>query len=165
MTKRKDPRASVLSRLPRAALLLGLTIASTSNADAPPTETTAKTSTIDVTVTTFRNRNGALGCRLFASPAGFASNADGFFAQRRVAIDGPQARCVFTKVPAGTYAVTVLHDENTNGKLDTNLFGAPTEGYGASNNHTHAMSAPSWDESKFVVAASTSVRLSVALRY
>jgi len=31
------------------------------------------------------------------------------------------------------YAVSVFHDENYNGKLDTNLLGIPREGVGASN--------------------------------
>lgn len=34
----------------------------------------------------------------------------------------------------GKYAVRYYHDENLNGKMDTNLIGKPTEGYGFSNN-------------------------------
>jgi len=34
----------------------------------------------------------------------------------------------------GKYAVSVFHDENSNGKLDTNFLGIPREGVGASNN-------------------------------
>lgn len=32
------------------------------------------------------------------------------------------------------YAVRYYHDENANGKMETNLIGKPTEGYGFSNN-------------------------------
>jgi uncharacterized protein (DUF2141 family) len=35
---------------------------------------------------------------------------------------------------AGRYAVRYYHDENMNGKMETNLVGKPTEGYGFSNN-------------------------------
>jgi uncharacterized protein (DUF2141 family) len=35
-------------------------------------------------------------------------------------------------IPAGTYAVTVLHDENSDGKMDFNWIGMPTKGYGFS---------------------------------
>jgi uncharacterized protein (DUF2141 family) len=28
------------------------------------------------------------------------------------------------------YAIAVIHDENRNGELDTNMFGIPKEGYG-----------------------------------
>jgi uncharacterized protein (DUF2141 family) len=38
-----------------------------------------------------------------------------------------QARCDFEDIPPGTYALAVVHDENMNGKLDTNWLGIPTE--------------------------------------
>jgi uncharacterized protein (DUF2141 family) len=41
---------------------------------------------------------------------------------------------IFTNVPIGQYAIRFFQDENNNGKLDTNLFGIPSEGYGFSNN-------------------------------
>lgn len=74
-------------------------------------------------------------------------------------------RCVFEKLPPGTYAIAVHHDENDNRKLDTNLLGIPQEGYGVSNNHIPALSAPTWQESKFTVEAGKTVELSIALRY
>ncbi len=40
----------------------------------------------------------------------------------------------FRDLPAGTYAFVAFADENSNGKLDTNLVGMPTERYGFSNN-------------------------------
>lgn len=40
----------------------------------------------------------------------------------------------FKDLPAGTYAFVAFADENSNGKLDTNLVGMPTERYGFSNN-------------------------------
>ncbi len=47
--------------------------------------------------------------------------------------DGTEARCDFEDFPPGAYAITVIHDENMNGKLDTNWLGIPKEGYGFSN--------------------------------
>ena len=40
----------------------------------------------------------------------------------------------FLNLPDGVYAIAVYQDENMDKKLNTNLFGAPTEGYGFSNN-------------------------------
>jgi uncharacterized protein (DUF2141 family) len=127
-------------------------------ADVPPA-----TSTIDVNVGTFRNTKGWFGCRLYGSPPGFPKEPTP--TQQRLAITGSTVRCTFTNVTAGAYAVSVMHDENGNGKLDSNFLGIPTEGYGVSNNHTHALSAPTWDESKFEVTAGQDVRLGIALRY
>ena len=39
----------------------------------------------------------------------------------------------FNEVPAGTYAVAVFHDENSNGEIDRNFAGMPKESVGASN--------------------------------
>jgi uncharacterized protein (DUF2141 family) len=56
----------------------------------------------------------------------------------------------FEDLPPGRYAVRVMHDENGNGKLDSNMLGIPKEGYGASNN-PRVMRAPHFDEAAFEV--------------
>jgi uncharacterized protein (DUF2141 family) len=83
----------------------------------------------------------------------------------RAAIDGKQAVCAFANLRPGTYAVAVVHDENGNGRLDRNLLGVPSEGYGVSNNRTYSLSSPKWDESKFTVTANEPAVLRVSLRY
>ncbi|MFN7711527.1 MAG: DUF2141 domain-containing protein [Curvibacter sp.] len=118
---------------------------------------------VQVEVSSFRNAKGTLNCRLFTEGSSFP---DGNGARTvRVPIDGAQASCAFANLAAGTYAVAVVHDENGNGRLDKNLIGLPTEGYGVSNNRTYAMSSPTWDESKFVVAPGEPAMLRVSLRY
>jgi len=62
---------------------------------------------------------------------------------------GDSALCVFEKIPAGVYGISAFHDENNNGKLDTNLVGYPTETYCASRNARNLFSAPSFDDAKF----------------
>lgn len=52
-------------------------------------------------------------------------------------------------LPPGRYAVRVLHDENGNGRLDTNVLGMPTEGYGFSNNPRVLMRAATFEEAAF----------------
>ena len=37
-------------------------------------------------------------------------------------------------ITPGTYAISVLHDENLNEKLDKTWYGKPVEGFGISNN-------------------------------
>ena len=71
---------------------------------------------------------------------------------RIVAVNGEGVMpVVFDGIPAGTYAVAVFLDENDNGKMDTNLFGAPKEKYGFSNNIFHLTRAASFREASFVV--------------
>lgn len=58
----------------------------------------------------------------------------------------------FPQLPPGRYAVQVMHDANDNGKLDTNLVGMPTEGYGFSNN-PWLMRKARFDEAAFDLPA------------
>ena len=52
-------------------------------------------------------------------------------------------------LPPGTYAVSVIHDEDNDGKLTTNAVGYPTEKFGFSNNPKVYFSPPSFDKASF----------------
>ena len=144
----------------RAARLVVLitALAADARADAP--------STIVLEVSTFRNRNGMLGCQLYDTQNGFPDKwPSAANMQQRVPVTGATTSCTFGNMPPGTYAAAVIHDENSNNKLDKNFLGIPTEGYGISQNHTHALRRPTWDESKFVVAPQSIVTTRISLRY
>jgi uncharacterized protein (DUF2141 family) len=133
--------------------------------DARPASADAP-STIVLEVSTFRNRSGMLGCQLYDSANGFPDKwPSAANMQQRVAVSGATTSCTFPNMPPGTYAAAVIHDENSNNKLDKNFLGVPTEGYGISQNHLHALRAPTWDESKFVVAPQSVVTTRISLRY
>jgi uncharacterized protein (DUF2141 family) len=53
--------------------------------------------------------------------------------------------------PGGAYAVGAYHDENNNGKLDTNFLGYPTEGYALSNGIRAVMARPRFSDAAFQV--------------
>jgi len=53
-------------------------------------------------------------------------------------------------IPPGEYAISIFHDENDNGKLDTNFIGIPKEPYGFSNNPVIKLRPPTFMEAKFV---------------
>jgi uncharacterized protein (DUF2141 family) len=57
----------------------------------------------------------------------------------------------FENLPKGEYAISLFHDENSNNKLETNLFGIPIEKYGFSNNKIPFFGTPSYDDSKFIL--------------
>ena len=75
---------------------------------------------------------------------------------------GEAATFTFKDLKPGSYAVMITHDENGNGKLDTNAIGMPLEGYGFSNN-PRVMRKPTWDEARFEVTA-TDAAIAVELR-
>jgi uncharacterized protein (DUF2141 family) len=51
----------------------------------------------------------------------------------------------------GKYAVRYYHDENMNGKMETNLVGKPTEGYGFSNNIIGKFGPPPFEKWLFEI--------------
>lgn len=69
----------------------------------------------------------------------------------------------FGAVPAGTYAVSLVHDENGNGKLDTALM-IPREGFGFSRDAPVRMGPPKFERASFAVE-SGDVHLAIRVRY
>lgn len=122
--------------------------------------------TIVLEVSTFRTLKGFLGCQLYATSDSFPDKWQSQVnLRKRVAVTAPTTSCTFADLAPGTYAAAVIHDENGNGTLDKNFLGVPTEAYGISNNCTHALSKPKWDEAKFTVNADTTVTSKISLRY
>lgn len=105
---------------------------------------------IHVTVLNIRNSTGTVACALFESAEGFPTE---FLRTATnvmvIKIRKAQARCDFQDIPPGTYAIAVIHDENMNGKLDTNFFGVPTEGYGFSKDAKALLGVPSFSSASF----------------
>ncbi len=97
-----------------------------------------------------KNSTGTVACALFESSVGFPieflNSATNVMV---IKIRKTQARCDFEDIPPGTYAMAVIHDENMNGKLETNFLGIPTEGYGFSNDARGLVGAPSFSAARF----------------
>jgi uncharacterized protein (DUF2141 family) len=149
-----------IGKLVPALALAASALASHANASDP----SEGGQTITVRVSALRNTNGKLACRLYARSEGFPSEATHLMEQK-TPVEAKSQSCKFARLTPGTYAVAVMHDENDNGKLDTNFFGAPTEGYGTSNNKKHAFSAPTWDDARFALLAGKDATLDVQLYY
>jgi uncharacterized protein (DUF2141 family) len=105
---------------------------------------------IHVKILDIRNSKGTVACALFDAPGGFPTD---YLRSAKnimvIKIRKSQARCDFEDIPQGNYALAVIHDENMNGKLDTNALGIPKEGYGFSNNARGVIGAPSFSAASF----------------
>lgn len=143
--------------LPLALLLLAI-----SPTAAAPDEARQAASLV-VRVGGLRNDVGVLGCDLYAGKDGFPDR--GGFRTATAAIHDGRASCVFAGLAPGTYAVTVIHDEDEDGDVRVNFLGIPLEGYGFSNNRAHAFRAPTWEESSFRLDAGEEKVIDVAIRY
>ena len=124
-----------------------------------PAAATAAASEVVVKVSGIAG-GGEIGCALFGAAAGFPMD-NGAARQLWLPADAAGVTCRFADVPEGAWAVSVSHDLNGNRKVDTNLFGIPTEAWGVSNNARPRLRAPRFDEAAFQVTADRPVALDV----
>ena len=115
-----------------------------------PLESDLKSGSILVTISNMRSTTGKVNVSLFNAATGFPSKPENAVAVQSVSIPSNQVTLRFDNVPFGTYAVACHHDENGNGKMDTNLLGIPKEGYGASKDAVNKFSAPKFEAAKFL---------------
>lgn len=71
----------------------------------------------------------------------------------RMKITGSSLSVEFKNVKPGTYAVSVIHDENKNNELDMRWlpWPKPKEGVGVSNDPDNKAGPPKWEAAKFAV--------------
>ena|SRR5215467_227053 len=107
---------------------------------------------------------GQVFCALYSSSNGFPKDGQKAIARAKSSISNKKATCEFSGILSGTYAVSVFHDENSNGKLDTNFLGIPREGVGASNNAKGHLGPPKFDAAAFHLLGGT-MNLKIEMNY
>ena len=134
-------------RMSRELLAVGLFLLASSSSIAQMKP--AEASLIHVEIVGIRNDKGQISCSLYSSADGFPKKAEKAVAHIVAPISKREAICEFAGIAPGTYAVSVFHDENSNGKLDTTFLGIPREGVGASNDAKGHMGPPKFDAAAF----------------
>lgn len=115
---------------------------------------TAHAADLRIEVTVPAQKQGAVLAALFNQSEGFPRGKP-----LQVAMAQPgdgKAVVQFVGLPEGDYAVSVFLDENSNMKLDANVFGVPTELYGFSRNARSALGPPPFADAAFRVGADAS---------
>lgn len=102
---------------------------------------------------------GAMMVAVFNSAAGW-EDSENPIATGKDSVTGPKVRLIFSDLAAGAYAVKLYHDENSNGSLDTNMLGIPSEGYGFSNN-PKGIGEPDFEEAMFSVDGDTTIEITL----
>lgn len=119
-------------------------------------------STLRVVVSRQKVGKGPVFCDLFNSKTGFPGASPIVGGSQELQAQESTV-CVYEGLPAGTYAMSVIQDENANGTLDANVFGVPTEGYGVSNNVIPATEAPRWSDSVITLDGTSPLEITVKL--
>lgn len=114
--------------------------------------------TINVEVSHIKNEKGSLVIGLYNIEETFPIKTEEY---KSLILDANSTtlKGQFKKIPNGTYAIALFHDENSNEIMDKNFLGIPKEGYGFSNNAKAIFSAPSFDDAKFELNETTTIKI------
>ncbi len=74
-----------------------------------------------------------------------------------------EQQVIFLDIGAGNYAIALFQDLNSDGKLNRNFYGAPTEPYAFSNNVFERFGPPKFADVAFSVNGADSTVLSINL--
>ncbi|AUC85103.1 hypothetical protein CW731_07275 [Polaribacter sp. ALD11] len=122
--------------------------------------TNAQEKTFDLTVNIsgLKSDKGTLMIGIYNKKERFLKNQ---FKGDIVKIENKKSLVIFKNLPKGEYAVSFIHDENNNKKMDTNFFGIPKEDYGCSNNARGFMGPPKYDDAKFQLSENKTIEIKI----
>ena len=143
---------------PLLALTLALPLV---GAGSPPPA--AELTEVTMVVTGLRSAKGQVLACLTALPKGFPDCRKDPAARQAIVPAASTVRIEFGKVPAGRYAVSMIHDENANRKMDMALM-MPKEGYGFSRDAPVRMAPPKFDKAAFDVSGAA-IQQTAKMRY
>ena len=127
-------------------------------------QTTNEKGDLTVKLIGFRNDIGQTCVQLYNNPKGFPGKYANACRIIRSKIKNDHVTIEFQELPYGSYAVSVLHDEDMNNKLELSFLGIPKEGCAVSNNPKIFFGPPSFEDSKFEIQSDTKT-IEIRLRY
>ncbi|HOX81707.1 MAG TPA: DUF2141 domain-containing protein [Chryseolinea sp.] len=121
----------------------------------------AQSASLEVTIKNIKGTEGTIRIGLFKTKEDFLKTA---VTGKAVKANGTEVKVIFENLPYGDYAISVIHDENGNEKLDTKAMGIPKEGFAFGNNAMGTFGPPSFEESKVKVDTATVLQI-ITLKY
>ncbi|WP_369426121.1 DUF2141 domain-containing protein [Croceibacterium aestuarii] len=116
-----------------------------------------------MTVIDLRSAKGLVQACLTANPRRFPDCTGDSHAYSLTVPAGPEVHLDFGQIPAGRYAIALLHDENGNGRADKTLM-IPREGFGFSRDAAVHMGPPKFAAAAFEVGG-RAVEQTIRMRY
>ena len=101
---------------------------------------------LTVSVSDLKTDTGVLKVGLYNTEGTFLKSA---YKSITSEIKSGSATVTFMDIPKGEYAISTYQDENSNGKLDRNAMGIPSEDFACSNNAKGFMGPPEYGDAKF----------------
>ncbi len=104
---------------------------------------------LQIQFTGMRTLNGQILLNIFNEKKDFPDSNKKAYRYAILVLATNKTQITIKDLPYGTYAIAVLHDENSSLNVEKNGLGIPREGVAFSQNAFHAMRAPSFDECAF----------------
>jgi uncharacterized protein (DUF2141 family) len=122
-----------------------------------------ETPSLTLKVTELRSKQGLVHFALFSNADGFPTDTAKALKTGRFPVSEIPLNITLKDLPYGRYAVTVFHDENSNGEFDR-AFGLPKEGFGFSDNPSVWKGAPKFQQADFEFTDTNSV-VEIIMKY
>jgi uncharacterized protein (DUF2141 family) len=121
---------------------------------------------LTVTAVGFRDAKGQALVALFDAKDAWPKLQNARALEKVKPIKDGTVAVTWRDLPPGEYAVSVIHDENENGKLDMRWlpYPKPAEGAGASNDAEATIGPPSWADARFKLTAAGGA-ITIHMRY
>ena len=98
---------------------------------------------------------GRIAAMIFNQEEGFPEDSASAYASLEVEVINERPVLIFSDLPHGKYAVSLIHDVNGNRNLDKNFIGIPTEPFGFSNNKSIISGLPKFRDAAFELSTDT----------
>lgn len=117
---------------------------------------------LTVEVENLRNSKGTVQITLYNKDGSIPDeHYKNYFKMEKVSITNGKSQCTFSNLPKGNYAVNILHDENSNGKIDKGLI-LPKEGIGFSNYYSIGLTnRPNFKKASFELTQNKTIKVKV----
>ncbi len=120
---------------------------------------------VEVTITGIRSDKGQIAIGVFKDNETFQKEdafLDKQFVKKEIA--NGVMKVQFSLDP-GIYGLSLLDDENSNGKMEYNFLGIPKEGFGFSDYYHKGITKPKFDAFKFSLDNDQTRRITIRIRY
>lgn len=116
---------------------------------APAQQPSPGSGTLTVILSGMTSDEGSLVYAIWSGPQGWleTNNID----DGSVPVKDGSSEIRFESLPYGEYAISVYHDLNDNGKIDTGLFRIPKEPLGTSNDAKIRFGPPRYEDAAFIL--------------
>jgi uncharacterized protein (DUF2141 family) len=143
-----------MKRLIGSLVVIGLALGISSEAE-------GFSNRLTINVQGLKAAKGRVCYSLFSSSAGFPTSSQQAIRAQCIPVGSSSSAIAFGDLNPGTYAVAVFHDMNSDGQLNKNRFGIPTEGFGFSKNPAIVSGPPKFSDAAIFVAGQSKTMINL----